>query len=135
MDGFDAQMAQRVWQRVQGRGPERESWEDLYQLLRVLAGRYGRLGAKKLQQEAMEDAVCLRGLGTMEGNALPRSPAPMEKRQGKRQVWEGCCHREERLARAFEALSGDARYGQIYAGLAARAERRRVRGLRMLGQL
>ena len=146
MEGFDPEMAARVWQRVQSREPLeplRPEPGDARQLARELAALYqalarvmpGKEGARlgKLRQEAAACGDCLRGIGLLTGLPAREEGAATPRREPARRMLEKCCHKERRLQAACAALANDPDWGHTYATLAAQSSKRCLTALEILG--
>lgn len=147
MEGFDAETAARVWQRVQSRRPmaamtPEPTARELVLQSHALAGLYlglhrmlgGRAGERlrELYRDQLRTKECLRGLCMLEGEAPPLPP--MESGKGSaRDRLRACVHREQRLGEALAGLAAEGEYAQVYGRLARQAGERCLRVLELLG--
>lgn len=149
MEGFDAEKAARVWQRVQGgqtagAAPVRDGPAELLHQSHALAGLYlglqrrlpgktaGRI--RELYHRHRELMACLKGICLATGGAAPGLP-PMEAGSGTvHGILTGCFHRERRLGEGLAALAAQRELGQVCALLAGQAAQRELTVLEVLGE-
>lgn len=131
MDGYDSQLAQRVWQRAQG-GKEAENPQPplmslLYATLTdaalclYLADRHQGSQAALLRQIAHEKhshASCLKGILRMTGeNPTITTPASTEKRT-PRAVLRQCLGSTLRCAAEYRQWANQPEYGAVLSAMA-----------------
>lgn len=149
MEEFDAGMARRVWQRVQGNTPdplpEKAPNGELIFQSHGLAGLYWGLQrrlngqaaarAKDLHRQHKELMSCLKGIALASGETVPGLP-PINTGSGTIQsILLGCFHRERRLGEAFGSQSGDPAFAPVWQFLAGQALKRSVSVLELLGEI
>lgn len=148
MEKFDSQKAARVWSRVQGQqagsfdvqqlpeliAQEQRAANTYLQMSRRMQGRDSVLLRQMAQQE-QDHAACLKGLYTLITGSQPQIPAVREPQINAQQLLRSCYGEQmHRLAR-YEARTGDAEYGHIFAHMAAQEQEQCHRLLSLLGRL
>ena len=146
MANYDKQMAERVWQRVQG-STEQEKLnlrgmiqEELtaaaayHQLARQIGGRDGEL-LQRMAREEQSHADCLRGIhklttGESVAMKMPR-PVPDRPQLQLRRAYAG----ELKAVAAYDALRTHGEYGHVFAALGDQEREHSRRVLEILGRL
>ena len=145
MDTMDPKREREVWQRVRGETDlpgelktlAAREWADAAVYLMLSRQMQGQQKAalRKLFEQEQNHAACLRGIyllltgEPLTARTSPPAPEPPEITLKK------CCGRKLRAAAAYEALSGTAEYGPVFAQL-ARQEREQCRVLlELMGNL
>lgn len=134
MQTFDAQKAERVWQRVQGSREESKQnriLDNIQELIMnewIAAATYLRLArqmqpkqASRLQKLAAEEqthAACLRGMYTLITGQQPVTRSPLPEVDTPELTLRRCYGREMRSLKEYEALRDDPEYGHVFARLA-----------------
>ena len=149
MEGFDAGMARRVWQRVQGAAPEAMTETapdgDLIFQAHSLAGLYWGLKhrltgqaaakAKELHRQHRELIACLKGIALASGQTVPGLP-PINTGSGPiSNILQGCFHRERRLGDALGCQKADPAFAPVWQTLSGQALKRAVVVLELLGEV
>ena len=148
METYDKAKAARVWQRVQGENAanptqgltgmiaEELSDSAIYQALsRRIPGNAGAV-LRKLAQEELSHAACLKGIYTLQGTGRPSLPPPPPVDNAPVQMLLRRCYgREMRCLAQYESRSGDPEYGQIYARMAQQEREHCRQILEILGSL
>lgn len=134
MQTYDAQKAERVWQRVQGSKEEiRQSrtLDNIQELIMnewIAAATYLRLARQmqpkqaallhKLAGEEQTHAACLRGMYTLITGQQPVTRSPLPEVDTPELTLRRCYGREMRSLKEYEALRDDPEYGHVFARLA-----------------
>ncbi len=149
MEDFDAGMARRVWQRVQGSAAEptaeKSPSDDLIFQSHSLAGLYWglqrrltgqpALQARELHRQHRELTASLKGIALVSGQNVPGLP-PINTSSGTiRSILMGCFHRERRLGDALSGQVGDPVLAPVWQLLAGKAAKRAVAVLELLGEI
>lgn len=149
MEGFDAGMARRVWQRVQGAAPEATTETplnaDLIFQAHSLAGLYWGLKhrltgqaaakAKELHRQHRELIACLKGIALIDRQTVPGLP-PINTGSGPiPNILQGCFHRERRLGDALGSQKADPALDPVWQLLSGQALKRSVMVLELLGEV
>ncbi len=149
MEKYDAEMAKRVWQRVQGEAEpasplpptaqalaaaEMEQAMAFLQLSRQLQGREKAL-VRRLYEEEKAHADTLRGIHfLMTGKRPVLRTAPAEQHTPEIALRK-CCGASLRAMKAYEGRSADPEYGPVFASLARQEKDHCALLLELLGGL
>jgi len=148
MEKYDPQLAERVWQRVQGTvptGPDvrqllmmiTEEWADAatyLHLSRRLQGRH-RDTLQRLFREEQAHTACLKGIYALVTGNQPVIRPPKPTQEPVSVTLRRCYGREMRALSQYEANAADPEYGQVFARLAAQEREHCKTVLELLGSL
>ena len=154
MEGYNREMAERVWQRVQqvqdvhnvAEPVQDTQWLlDLITQKRVGAATYLTLSRRmqgknsillhRLFEEEQTHAACLRGIYKLITGMNPHTHSIPPAQEPAQVILRRCYGREMRCLALYEVHSADPEYGQVFARLAEQ-EREHCRSvLELLGRL
>lgn len=149
MEGIDAKMAARVWQRV--KAPEQpaqvagRSLSDMLFQSHGLAGLYQGLQrrmtgaaaarARELYHRQERLSACLKGMILLSGSPIPALPPMVPGTGSLRSILEGCCHRERRLLAGLSGGCPEENPAPVFHLLAEQTVQRIATVLELLGDL
>lgn len=141
MENYDAQMAKRVWQRVQGKpeapvqpfSPLAAEEASLAETYRALFKRTKNPRLQELASAAGENALCLKGICRMTGQPNPQAAAAQDRTV---EITLRRCYGRTLVQTArYESLAADPEYGAAFSAMAAVSRSQCVRLLRVLGSI
>ena len=148
MEHYDPEVAARVWQRVQGKGPQNQDleslpamiageWWDAATYLRLSRQFGGKEGAvlRKMFEEEQSHAACLKGIYTLlTGDRLvTQTPAPGQEPLSA--TLRRCYGREMQSLAQYEKWSDHREYGPVFTRLAQQERAHCAALLEILGNL
>ena len=131
MNGYNPQVAARVWQRVQ-KTPDpapdaaqlltliAEEWTDAATYLALSRRTQGKRSTQlyRLYEEEQAHVACLKGIYTLVTGTHPKTQSVPPSRESVSIILRRCYGREMQCLAQYEARSADPEYGQIFARLA-----------------
>lgn len=136
MNGYNKEMAKRVWQRVQSAQPQppvvpqdhtdellqliAEEWQTgacYRQLASHLSGQQAAV-AKNLHSQKQSQVACLKGLYILLAGKAPNVPAQAPVSEPVNVLLRRCYGCQMRCLARYEAKIGDPEYGPVYSQLA-----------------
>lgn len=148
MEGFDAEKAKRVWQRVQGEAQlSKPDWEiasliaikaqtaSIYaRLSRYFRGQTGAL-LQKLSRQETEHIATLKGICRLQTGQIPRVPAPSLPKAPAEVLLRQCYGQKLQLLAAYDRYKADPQHGGILQMLIAQEQSQCRILLQLLGKL
>ena len=148
METIDREKAAKVWQRVKGEQPAprpeegltemiAQEWTDAatyLQLSRHFQGAQSVLLRKMYEQEQAHTA-CLKGIYTLTTGKRPAVKAVPPPQGDPEQILRRCYGREMQSLARYEARTGDAEYGQVFARMAEQEREHCRMVLELLGRV
>ena len=130
MQGYDPKKAARVWNRVRSTQPEHQSIDidPMITAAGVNAAIYLRLSRqelssesailKKLAEEKLAQASCLKGIRRLTAGRIAGIPLPQPAKEAPFQALRRCYHSEIHALRELELRTADRDFGPVYGELA-----------------
>ena len=147
MDKIDPEKARQVWQRVQSTAstPREQGLTELIvqewtnaatylQLSRRMQGK-SAIDLRKIHEQEMSNAACLKGIYTLLTGSRPTIRATPQKAENPEAVLRHCYGQEMRCLAQYEARRTDPEYGQVFARLATQKQEHCRLVLALLGSL
>lgn len=128
MEHYDAQMAQRVWQRVRGEAEapkgnvprfllqEAEAAGAYSSLSRQLTERSGSL--KQLLSDVRRHMACLRGIRYLTTGDRPAEQPLKPRQEAVDTVLRRCYFQNLKLAADYRSCGDDPEYGYVFSSMA-----------------
>lgn len=148
MPEMDKEMAQRVWQRVSGRGSEGDPASRLQTLIsgeledaavylylsRQFKGNESAV-LRRLYQQEQSHVACLKGMYDLLTGRQPLLRTMPVKPMPPADLLRQCYGREMRSLQRYESFSGDPDYGRIFSAMAEQERAHCGTVLELLGRL
>lgn len=146
MDTIDNGMAARVWQRVNANAePSPAGLTELIANEQTAAAAYGMLlrhmqgnavqALRKLREQALANADCLRGICTLTLGETPRVGIPTQTFSDPSQTLCRCYSRALHSISQYEQKTNDPQYGHVFAFLARQSRESCPLILMLIGSL
>lgn len=147
MEDYHAEMARRVWQRVQGEGEAAQPLGNLQALLAAevdTAAVYARLGRalpqnsaafRRLSEDCRKMAGCLEGIRFLESGQRSKAKPLPPKPESPEALLRKCYFRCLQAAAQYESRKYSREYGHIFAAMAQTKQAHSVTLLEILGAL